>query len=240
MRSLERKAYEVGLDQDLKRMKTEMAYMEWYKKTTRTGGGYYDTYKSSFRSREESKSKGTLVRHQRSLKKCWTDYVNEAKKTDGKSFPFRLLMAGNNYRRMVEPLDIADYYKQGQKDYCAGGRSEHYILLQKWLNEMPSTGNQRTQACSFNEDSCFWAYVEEALIRVKMLSNEASSSENEELIEFEEYVMGSIEKHIVDPEIFLEGSSFMNWWSIYSDKKGSSYNSRLANYMSKRNYEALF
>ncbi|KAL1820660.1 hypothetical protein ACET3Z_015529 [Daucus carota] len=242
----ERKAYEVGLDESLKKMKTEMAYMEWYKKMTRIRGGYYDTFKSSTRNRDESISKAKLVKHQRSLTKCWTNAVYEAKRTDGKSFPFRLLMAGNNYRRMVEPLDIAEYYKgykQGQKDYWAGGRSEHYILLEKWLNEMQITPSQRTKNCSFNEDSCFWAHVEEALILVKMLSTEESSPENEDLFrklnKFEEYVMDSIVKHIVEPEIFLEGSSFRLWWSLYSNKKGDSYKSPLANYMRAKTCEAL-
>lgn len=243
--SLERKAYKVSLDENLKKMKTEMAYMEWYKKLTRTLGGYYDAYKSATTS-GELRSKANLVKHRRILTRCWTDAVNEAKKTDGKDFPFRLLMAGNNYRRMVEPLDIAEYYKgykQGQKDYWAEGRSEHYILLEKWLNELPNTVSQRTKAASFSEDSCFWAHVEEALILVSMLSSEESSPENEELFRklnhFEEYVMDSIVKHILDPEIFLEESSFMKWWSEYSTKKGSSYNSPLANYMRDKRYEAL-
>ncbi|WOG97648.1 hypothetical protein DCAR_0416989 [Daucus carota subsp. sativus] len=242
--SLERKAYEVGLDESLKKMKIEMTYMEWYKKTTRTRGGYYDTYKSSARSRNESVTKAVLVKHQRSLTKCWANAVYEERRTDAKSFTFCLLMAGNNYRRMVEPLDIAEYYKgYCQKDYWAGGRSEHYILLEKWLNEMQITPSQRTKNCSFNVDSCFWAHVEEALILVKMLSTEESSPENEELFRklnnFEEYVMDSIAKRIVDPEIFLEGSSFQLWWSLYSDKKGDSCKSPLANYMRARSYEAL-
>ncbi|KAK1404483.1 Senescence-associated carboxylesterase 101 [Heracleum sosnowskyi] len=243
--SLEHKAYQVGLDANLKKMKTEMAYMEWYKKLTRTLGGYYDTYKSATTS-GELRSRASLVKHQRILTRCWTDAVNEAKKTDGKDFLFRLLMAGNNYRRMVEPLDIAEYYKgykQGQKDYWAEGRSEHYILLEKWLNEMPSAASQRTKACSFNEDSCFWAHVEEALILVSMLSNEESSPENEEVVrklnQFEDYIMDSIVNHILDPEVFLEQSSFMKWWSKYSAKKGSSYDSPLANYMRDKSYEAL-
>lgn len=243
--SLKHKAYKDDLDENLRKMKTEMAYMEWYKKLTRPLGGYYDTYKSATTS-GEIRSKASLVKHQRILTKCWTDAVNEAKKTDGKDFLFRLLMAGNNYRRMVEPLDIAEYYKgykQGQKDYLAEGRSEHYILLETWLNEMPSTASERTKACSFNEDSCFWAHVEEALILVDMLSDEESSPENEELYrklnQFDKYVMDSIKKNIVDPEVFLEQSSFMKWWSKYSAKKRSSDDSPLAKYMEDKEYEAL-
>lgn len=243
--SLELKAYQVGLDENLKKMKTEMAYMEWYKKLTRTLGGYYDTYKSATTG-GELRSKASLVKHQRKLTKCWADSVDEAKKTDGKDFQFRLLMAGNNYRRMVEPLVIAEYYKgykQGQKDYWAEGRSEHFILLEKWLNEMPATASERSKACCFNEDSCFWAHVEEALILVSMLSNVESSPENEELFrklnQFEKYVMDSIKRNILDPEVFLEQSSYMKWWSKYSAKKGSSYDSPLAKYMRDKEYEAL-
>ncbi|KAK1371398.1 hypothetical protein POM88_037490 [Heracleum sosnowskyi] len=87
-----------------------MAYMEWYKKLTRTLGSSYDTYKSATTS-GELRSRASLVKHQRILTRCWTYAVNEAKKTDGKYFLFHLLMEGNNYRRMVEPLDIAEFYK---------------------------------------------------------------------------------------------------------------------------------
>ncbi|XP_074370897.1 senescence-associated carboxylesterase 101-like isoform X1 [Apium graveolens] len=249
--SLEHKAnYEVGLDENLKKMKIAMAYMEWYKKVTRTRGGYYDSYKSPTES-GEIRSKANLVPHQITLTKSWTHTVNEAKKTDGKYLQFRLLMAGNNYRRMVEPLEIAKYYKQGLKDYWAGGRSEHYILLEKWLNDANSSFPQkqdnmpttRTEPCSFNEDSCFWAHVEEALILVNMLCDEESSPQNEQLFRklkhFEDYVMDSKNKHILDPEVFLEQSSFMKWWGIYSAHKGTSYDSPLAKFMGDKEYEAL-
>lgn len=152
-----------------------MAHLEWYKKTTRSLGGYYDSYRSSSRSKGESLSKVKIVKHQESLKKFWKKFVAEAKRTDGKSFPNQcLLMAGNYYRRMVEQLDIAEYYRisKGQKDYWAQGRSEHYILLEKWLQVEEPSSSRRKKACSFNEDSCFWAHVEEALISLNLLKDE--------------------------------------------------------------------
>lgn len=58
------------------------------------------------------------------------------------------------------------------------------------------------------------------------------------LNKFEEYVMESIHNQLVDPEIFLEGSSFMTWWNIYKERKGSEYNSPLANFMMNKSYRS--
>lgn len=241
--SLVWKTNSLDSDKKLNDMKINMAYLEWYKKVTRSRGGYYDSYKSAWsRAREEIRSKEQIVKHQGILTRYWKQMVAEAKKTEGASFPFRYLMAGNNYRRMVEPLDIAEYYKQGKKDYWGLGRSEHYKLLKKWLDDRPKKGNQRNKACSFNEDSCFWAHVEEALISVGMLKDGESRPEEGELLgnlnKFEEYVMESIHNRLVDPEIFLEGSSFMTWWNIYKGRKGSEYNSPLANFMMNKSYHS--
>lgn len=136
--SLAWKTNSLDSDKKLNDMKINMAYLEWYKKVTRSRGGYYDSYKSAWsRPREEIRSKEEIVKHKGNLTRYWKKMVAEAKKTDGASFQFRYLMAGNNYRRMVEPLDIAEYYKQGKKDYWGLRRSEHYKLLNKWLDDGP-------------------------------------------------------------------------------------------------------
>ncbi|KAI6682679.1 hypothetical protein NL676_036560 [Syzygium grande] len=82
------------------------------------------------------------------------------------------------------------------------------------------------------EDSCFWAHVEEAIRSCRRLDR--ASSEQEKLTKFEEYVMDLIKKHKVSSDIFLEKSSYMQWWREYQDKV--SHQSPLVNYMKNRHY----
>jgi hypothetical protein len=126
------------------------------------------------------------------------DEVEKKPQRKGAPFTTRWLYAGTNYRRMVEPLDIAEYYRDGKTDYMAKGRSKHYTLLEKWLSEdekpasRPNNPKKQNLKGGLTEDSCFWAYVEEALISVNVLSNGQSSNDMDKhkrsLIVFEDYV----------------------------------------------------
>lgn len=229
--------------------KVDMAYLEWYKKVAEDEGGYYDSYKNGQSgSRDKIKSRGEIIKHHRILTQYWKRMVAEVKKMpqkEGASFRKRWLYAGTNYRRMVEPLDIADYYKKGLRDYITQGRSEHYILLEQWFNEDKLLGNaiERNRACSLTEDSCFWAHVEEAVISCDLLKDGQSSPEDhrsskENLIRFEGFMMDLIKNYAVSPEIFLPRSTFMKWWEMYSIIARRSVGSPLIDFMKEdyRNY----
>jgi enhanced disease susceptibility 1 protein len=66
---------------------------------------------------------------------------------------------GTLYRRLVEPLDIANYYKHSKNEdtgsYLSKGRPRRYKYTQKWHEQL-----QRIPFGSSLE-SCFWAIVEE-------------------------------------------------------------------------------
>ncbi|XP_027073715.2 senescence-associated carboxylesterase 101 [Coffea arabica] len=211
-------------------IKIDMAYLEWYKKVSVEQGGYYDSYKLwRWKSRDEIKSRHEIMKRKRILTRYWRGIVDEAEQMpqkEGLAFRTRGLYAGTNYRRMVEPLDIAEYYGEGKKDYLTQGRPKHYRLLEQWLNEdkQPGTGNRnsRSKACSLTEDSCFWAHVEEATICCNVLKDGQSSLKDREtsrkrLVEFEQYAMDLINTYSVSVEVFLEQSSFMQWWNGYSE-----------------------
>lgn len=233
----------------LNKMKEAMAWLEWYKKVTLNEGGYYDSFKSSgSRSRDAVKARQEIVKHQRTLAKYWKIMVKEVEKMPQKeeaAFRTRWLYAGTNYRRMVEPLDIAEYYMRlGNRDYVNLGRSEHYKQLEKWMREdKPSgSGNNRKKPVSLTEDSCFWAYVEEAIINSKRL-REGSPEEKEnsmrDLIDFGKYVMSLISSYSASSEIFQPHSSFMNWWQEYrQDILNFLGNSPLAFYMENEEYQS--
>ncbi|XP_060191484.1 senescence-associated carboxylesterase 101-like [Lycium barbarum] len=233
----------------LNKMKEAMAWLEWYKKVTLNEGGYYDSFKfSGSRSRDEVKSRQEIVKHHRTLTKYWKIMVAEVEKLPQKeeaAFRTRWLYAGTAYRRMVEPLDIAEYYmKLGNRDYVNLGRSEHYKQLEKWMIEdKPSgSGNNKRKAASLTEDSCFWAYVEEAILSSKRLregSLEEKKNSLRDLVIFGEYVMSLIMCYSVSSEVFQPQSSFMKWWKEYRQDILSSLNNLpLAFYMENQEYQS--
>ncbi|GFS45077.1 sulfatase and phosphatidylinositolglycan class N domain-containing protein [Actinidia rufa] len=204
-------------------------YMPWLVKVSKSRGGYYDVFKTA-----ESRWREEIVKRKNILAQY------------GAFFIARWLYGGTNYRRFVEPLDIAEFYKKGKKDYLAG-RSEHYKLLEQWVKDEKPEGRQsntdkRSRACSLTEDSCFWAHVEEAIVWCKSLEDGETGPEDKELltknlVEFENYAMDLIRNYGASTEIFLGQSSFMKWWENYEMLKGTSYHSSLTDFMRDRRYE---
>ncbi|XP_052194980.1 senescence-associated carboxylesterase 101 isoform X2 [Diospyros lotus] len=228
-------------------IKIDMAHIEWYKKATERSGGYYNAFRV-----EESMRRAEIVKRKSFLTQYWKMMVLEAEKFPQKEGVFSRkawLLGGTNYRRLVEPLDIAEWYGKGKEDYLAN-RSEHYKLLEQWVVEygklaasQQSNGNVRSRPASLTEDSCFWARVEEAIISCKRLKQlgggcrEDEKSLRESLEKFENHAMELINKYAVSSEIFFKESRFMLWWENYKEIMGSSHHSSLADFMRNRRYK---
>ncbi|KAJ9699676.1 hypothetical protein PVL29_005510 [Vitis rotundifolia] len=231
-------------------IKRDMTQLEWYKKNSKVlNTGYYDCFKNqgSRRDINVEQFRGNLTMY-------WEDMVAQVQRKpqkEGATFRTRWLYAGTVYRRMVEPLDIAAFYREGGTDYINNGRSLHYKLLQQWYEEdvkPPSRDNldSKKQKVSgiLTEDSLFWAHVEEAILSCELLKSgnctlEQGQSSWDNLVKFEEYVMEQISNYAASPEIFLEESRFMNWWRLYEgyiDTCSNSHRSPLISYMKNRSY----
>ncbi|XP_048433850.1 senescence-associated carboxylesterase 101 [Pyrus x bretschneideri] len=235
-------------------IKKYMANMEWYKKESKDMGiGYYDRYRN-----KRYASDINAEEYKKKLSNYWLDTVTEAAnkpQTEGAAMRVRFLFAGTNYRRMIEPLHIAEYYKEGGKNYIEE-RPRHFVLLEQWYNEeekkkkekrereerenpqlrsaSKSNSKAKSVASSLNDDSCFWVHVEEALILCDELASNPDAKQK--LIEFERYVLDTLENFAVTPDIFLAQSSFMRWWNKYKEIVGSSYSSELTDVMKRRTY----
>ncbi|XP_021298944.1 senescence-associated carboxylesterase 101 isoform X2 [Herrania umbratica] len=227
-------------------IKIKMAFLEWYKKVSKAEEiGYYDCYKNQFSKRDRD-----IVKLKKFLTNYWKEIVAQAEKKphkDGVYFRTRWLYAGTNYRRMIEPLDIADYYKAGQKNYINNGRSDHYKKMEQWLEEAEKQSgfsiNSKKQNVDviLTYDSCFWARVEEARIWCKTLENADATitdrgSSRQNLMKFELYVMEQIKKSAVSSEIFLKDSSFMQWWKEYEKIIEPYHNLPLTDFMKNCKY----
>ncbi|XP_030469929.2 senescence-associated carboxylesterase 101-like isoform X2 [Syzygium oleosum] len=232
-------------------MKVCLANLEWYKKKCENdgqGSGYYDSFKYKMNRRDY-----TAVQFVKSLTIYWERVVKDAEERpqrEGAPLRTRWLFGGTNYRRMVEPLQIAEYYKWGKRGYISQGRSKHFKLLEQWLDEhlkqsaksVPNKSKMKKNMVSVTDDSCFWAHVEEARISCRLLkSGGLNSAEIENLVRFEEHVMGLLKNYAVSPDIFLDSSSYMQWWREYEDMlgkqmMGASHNSDLARFMKDGDY----
>ena len=250
-------------------IKVYMAYLEQYKKLCENDGiGYYDRYKIESRNGMKMTDMD-VVRYKKSLTCYWEEMVDQAEKrpqTVGAFLRTRSIFGGTTFRRMIEPLDIADYYNiEGSRDYIKIGRSEHYKKLEQWLKETekpssssgPNDLKKQNVKSSLTEDSCFWAHVEEALILCDSLNGRESGvmdkesskkkrkssamdeeSSKKKLVEFENYVYSLMKNYAVSSEIFLPKSSFMKWWGKYREIIETSYSSPLTNLIKNvENYE---
>ncbi|KAF3796584.1 hypothetical protein EJ110_NYTH01685 [Nymphaea thermarum] len=212
----------------LNNMKMKMAQLEWFMKFCEKGGcNYYDFYKRSENFGRENVNVGT------DIKIFLVDYwEKEVKKVENKpqtqdaQFRDRWLFGGNNYRRMVEPLHIAEYYKKGGTDYL-NHREAHFAKLEGW-EQADSAKKEKKGAAPMKEepkgknappnvthDSCFWARVEEAALKLPELKKGGEAKIRQELREFEDYVMKLVNDYWLSPDAFYEESSFMVWWRRY-------------------------
>ncbi|KAJ0243534.1 Fungal lipase-like domain-containing protein [Hirschfeldia incana] len=205
----------------LNKIKISMAYMEWYKKESKKAKiVYYDQFKN--------KPAFVYETCRKEMNDYWETMVQEVEKVpqgEASYLKKRCLLSGNNYRRLMEPLDIAKYYLEGEKEYRTRGRARHYVMLEKWFKESELNEQLRGEGTDLSElltfDSCFWSEVEEALIAINELKTQPEEGSVGKLMKFEEYVWDKISKREVSPEIFLEKSSFMTWWKEYKEIKGT-------------------
>ncbi|XP_073225295.1 senescence-associated carboxylesterase 101-like isoform X2 [Cicer arietinum] len=224
-------------------MKVHMAHLEWYKKEAKNQQiGYYDSYKNM-----NSPFDHDVVEFHKKLTIYWEKMVEEVEmkpQREGSAFRTRWLYGGTTYRRMVEPLAIAQYYRDGGRDYVNKKRSKHFKKLEGWLMEESKNATSDVNNTRRNNveailtiDSCFWAHVEEALILCRELKVVKEKEETlKKLFEYEEYVYQLLKDYAVSPDIFLSQSSYICWWNEYKAIKGSSYTSTLANFMNDYTY----
>lgn len=114
------------------------------------------------------------------------------------------IQLGTRFRRLVEPLDIANYYRHSKNDdtgpYMIKGRPKRYRFTQRWLEH----NEKMTQS---SEESSLWAKVEELRNHTRTRPYAEFSTEIKEL----ETKMKLWIKEIED-DMLLKKSTFLEWW----------------------------
>ncbi|KAG8379072.1 hypothetical protein BUALT_Bualt07G0050200 [Buddleja alternifolia] len=181
--------------------------------------GYYDAFKIQ---KDTNDFDANIKRVE--LTGIWDEIIEMIKRRelpDGFEVRKEWIELGTVFRRLVEPLDIANYYRHAKNEdtgpYMAGARPRRYRFPQKWHEHA-----ERMPVGSSSETT-FWAEVEE-------LRGKPYGEVKDKILRVEEQVLGWISGGLIGKDVFLDESSFTKWWRTlpFEHKLGSS----LAGYIS--------
>ncbi|KAL4590098.1 hypothetical protein LXL04_003017 [Taraxacum kok-saghyz] len=204
------------------------AQIEWYKASCDKSDdqlGYYD----SFKLRGPSKRDFKVYMNRIKLGEFWENVIDMLEKNQlPHDFHKRAkwVYASQSYKLLVEPLDIAEYYRSGDHrkkgHYLKAGRERRYTVFDKWWREREcdrfgdtNGDSRRSKFASLTQDSCFWAKVEEAREWLESVRSERDPRRFMGLwavIEkFENYARGLVERKEVSIDVLARNSSYMVW-----------------------------
>ncbi|MED6136531.1 hypothetical protein PIB30_056863 [Stylosanthes scabra] len=129
------------------------------------------------------------------------------------------------FRRLVETLDVANYYRHLRQIEAGSylrkkSRPSRYKFTQRWYEH----ARRRQMEEEDYSESCFWAEVED-LSHITNNSNNANGGVNgsfdkdvvkqtqERVAKLVARIKVWIDNKVVDKDVFLEGSTLMNWWN---------------------------
>lgn len=201
------------------------AQIEWYKASCEESEdqmGYYDSFKQRGASRKGSKVNMNRIKlamfwdeliHMLETNQLPHDFHNRAKWVNASQF----------YKLLVEPLDIAEYYRSGvhrkKGHYITHGRERRYEIFDRWWRNGRVTeeenNKKRSKFASLTQDTCFWARVEEAREWLESIRRESDPIKRsllwENIGKFEEYARRMVEMKEVSRDVLLKNSSYSLW-----------------------------
>ncbi|OMP01210.1 Lipase, class 3 [Corchorus olitorius] len=200
------------------------AEIEWYKALCDEADnqmGYYDSFKLNAGT-SVRESRVNMNRHR--LAGFWNSVIHML---ENNKLPHdfhrrsKWVNASQSYKLLVEPLDIADYYRKGthreRGHYLQHGRERRYEIFDKWWKDrsVPEKEYKRSKYASLTQDSCFWAKLEEAREWLDNVRTERDVT-NRNLLwlkieEFERYANQMIENKEVSKDVLFKNSSFTRW-----------------------------
>lgn len=190
---------------------------------------YYDAFKEVIFKEEKEKpdfyanlSRLNLVAFYDKLE----DMVETHEVPDDFQFIEELIQMATEYRLLVEPLDIANYYRLGKHEdsghYMKNARPRRFKAIEKWLADIKPEEKKQAVINSqqdITRDSCFWARVEEVSW---IMSNPKEKPEfvRAEVNKFQNYVKEIMERNeLCVEEVVMGESSFVKWWKKLSPQE---------------------
>lgn len=208
------------------------AEIHWYKELCDKSDeqmGYYDSFKQRGASKRDSK----INMNRYKLARFWDNVINMLENNElPHDFHRRAKWINGSqfYKLLVEPLDIAEYYRTGMHrikgHYMNHGRERRYQIFDRWWQERrvrEEETTERSKFASLTQDTCFWARVEEAR---DWLDNVISGSDPSNLVllwekieMFERYASKLVERKEVSIDVVAKNSSYCMWMKDYKELK---------------------
>ncbi|XP_030521506.1 protein EDS1L-like isoform X3 [Rhodamnia argentea] len=177
--------------------------------------GYYDAFKLQ---EEEEDFKANVKRLE--LAAIWDDIVEMLRHEqlpDGFEADKKWVDLGTRFRRLVEPIDIANYYRHSRDDVAGHymerrSRPSRYKYTQRWREHAEQLPKD---SCG---ESCFWAEVEK--LKVEVAKKQWDEIENE-VLDLETRLEDWYNKDKEDKsDMFLRKSTLVEWWqTLRADHK---------------------
>uniref|UniRef100_A0A0A9H6N0 EDS1 EP domain-containing protein n=1 Tax=Arundo donax TaxID=35708 RepID=A0A0A9H6N0_ARUDO len=204
-------------DENCKKIQEALKSLNDYKRTCELHGvSYYD----SFKVQREVHDFNANVRRLE-LAGLWDEIVEMLRRRelpDGFEAREEWVRLGTLYRRLVEPLDIANYYRHSKNEdtgsYLSKGRPRRYKYTQKWHEQL-----QRIPFGSSLE-SCFWAVVEE--LQAEMSNGRAFNDLRDRIVNLESDAQGWLTSGSLGKDVLLSSSSFVMWWKMLPEQHRSA------------------
>ncbi|XP_057972446.1 lipase-like PAD4 [Malania oleifera] len=213
------------------------AQIEWYKTScdeSEDQMGYYDLYKLRGASKKHFKVNMNRIK----LAQFWNEVIqmlDTNKLPQDFSKRAKWVNASQFYKLLVEPLEIAEYYRnrmhRSKGHYIKYGRQRRFEVFDRWWRERKLPGEEentypRSKFASLTQDSCFWAKVEEAREWLENARRENDMMKLaliwENMKEFERYANRLIESKEVSRDVLAKNSSYSVWVEEWREFKSHS------------------
>ncbi|XP_058755728.1 protein EDS1L-like [Vicia villosa] len=185
-----------------------MRYLEEYKATCEInkGKGYYD----SFKVQTETKDFQANVKRLE-LAGVWDEIIEMLKRYklpdefEGKREWIEL---GTRFRRLVEPLDIANYYRHLKHEdtgpYMNKARPKRYRYTQRWLEHANRSPKEDVT------ESTFWAEMEELCNWIS--NNKPFEDVKERVLKLEHDIKKWTDKGEINKDVLSKDPTFIKLW----------------------------
>ncbi|KAJ1387121.1 Fungal lipase-like domain [Sesbania bispinosa] len=186
--------------------KPSMGEMEGYKRTCEIQKGYYDAFKVQKEAKDFQANVKRLV-----LAGVWDETIEMLKRyelPDEFEGNQEWIKRGTDFRLLVEPLDIANYYRHLKNEdtgpYMIKARPKRYRYTQRWLehaNRIPK---------GVISQSTFWAELEELCSWIS--SKKPFEDVKERVLQLEQGIKKWTDNRELTKEVFLKDPTFIKWW----------------------------
>lgn len=207
------------INEYMERTVVELGKLRKYKENAENyGRGYYDSFKSHEKEEDFLANVSRLV-----LAGIWDD-IKEMLKGYGLPDEFekdkKIVELGTQYRHLVEPLDIANFYRHSKDEETGrymedGARPKRYRFIQSWLEH----DKKKPQGSCL--ESCFWAEAE--YLRIKTRKKEFSEETKQQVHQLEKNLIAWTDEELLGKDVMWSKSTFVEWWKdLRSDYKSEA------------------